>query len=392
MKTVATGLEVISDQPPARLSGRRLALLCNPASVNARLQHAREVIHGLYPGDLRLIFSPQHGFFAEQQDNMKESGHGTDPLLGIPVFSLYADTRRPTAEMMDRFDVLVVDIQDAGTRVYTFFSTLSHLMEAAAMAGKTVVVLDRPNPLGGLALEGNLLDLAWSSFVGRFAMPMRHGLTPGEAALWFNSMAGYGCDLRVVAMKGWRRSIYFDETGLPWIAPSPNLPTFASALVYPGQVIWEGTNVSEGRGTTLPFELVGAPFIRPYDLAQKLDPGDFPGTCLRPVIFQPTANKWADRACGGFQIHVQNRSRFNAYGTSLRLLQAVIREYPREFEYKKPPYEYEYERLPMDLILGDQKVRLAVEAMADMGEMEEKWRADAALFRQQVSPFLLYKK
>ena len=261
MAKVLSGLERLIADPPAWLEGRRLGLLCNPASVDSGLRHARHLLRDRFPGALRALFSPQHGFFAEKQDNMIESDDMVDPVLGIPVFSLYGSTRIPSAGMLADIDVLVVDLQDAGTRVYTFATTLSYCMETAAACGKTVLVLDRPNPTGGAAVEGNLLRAEWASFVGRYPIPMRHGLTLAELARLFNAAFGIGCDLQVMPMSGWKREMTFADTGLPWVAPSPNLPTPAAALVYPGQVLWEGTNVSEGRGTTQPFELFGAPYL-----------------------------------------------------------------------------------------------------------------------------------
>ncbi len=263
MPVVKTGLEVFLDTPPPSVKGQRLGLLCNPASVDRRLVHARQRIDRTFPGQLKALYAPQHGFYAEKQDNMIESADRLDPATGLPVFSLYGDTRVPTRSMMDPIDVMLVDLQDVGTRVYTFIYTLSYCMEAARQYGKKIIVLDRPNPVGGLRVEGNLLDPDCSSFVGRYPIPMRHGLTIGELALLFNTHFGIGCDLEVVSMQGWKREMIFSQTGLPWVAPSPNLPTPASAMVYPGQVIWEGTNISEGRGTTQPFELFGAPFIAP---------------------------------------------------------------------------------------------------------------------------------
>ena len=267
MTKVQTGLESFLDSPPKRVANARLGLLCNPASVDRNLNHARFLIDRRFPGKLTALYSPQHGFFAEKQDNMIESTDIMDPVLKIPVFSLYGNTRIPSEETLDSIDVLLVDLQDVGTRVYTFIYTLSYCLEAAKAFDKKIVVLDRPNPINGLTVEGNCLNPAWRSFVGRYPLPMRHGLTIGELAQLFNDHFEIGCDLTVIPMKGWKRSMFFQQTGLPWVAPSPNLPSPVSAMVYPGQVIWEGTNVSEGRGTTLPFELFGAPYINPEKIS-----------------------------------------------------------------------------------------------------------------------------
>ena len=390
MTRVASGLEVIADDPPPFLKRCRLGLLCNPASVDHRLVHARHRLQQAFPGQLKALYSPQHGFFAEKQDNMIESADRRDPSTGLPIFSLYGETRIPSADMLAPIDVLLVDLQDVGTRVYTFIYTLSYCMEAAKAHGKRVVVLDRPNPIGGMKIEGNLLTPAWRSFVGRYPLPMRHGLTIGELAILFNTRFGIGCDLEVVAMQGWRREMQFDRTGLPWVAPSPNLPTPHAALVYPGQVIWEGTNISEGRGTTQPFELFGAPFVDPRQLAAALDSGLSAGAVLRPVAFEPTANKWAGQLCQGFQIHVTDPDRFSPYALSLGLYQAVRRLYADDFAYKQPPYEYEYERLPMDLILGDDKVRVAIENGTPVPDLVAHWSPAIAAYREQIAACLLY--
>ncbi|WP_419662765.1 conserved uncharacterized protein, DUF1343 [Desulfosarcina variabilis str. Montpellier] len=390
MTQVTTGLEALLHAPLSSLHNQRLGLLCNPASVDSQLVHARFRIDQRLPGQLKALYAPQHGFYAEKQDNMIESADRIDPATGLPVFSLYGDTRIPTDPMLEPIDILLVDLQDVGTRVYTFIYTLSYCMEAARRNGKKVVVLDRPNPVGGNLVEGNLLQRDCSSFVGRYPIPMRHGLTIGELAILFNTEFGIGCDLEVVAMQGWKREMRFGQTGLPWVAPSPNLPTAMSALVYPGQVIWEGTNVSEGRGTTQPFELFGAPFIDPYLLLEKLDPALLAGCVLRPVEFEPTSNKWACRSCKGFQIHVTEPERYASYPLSLGLYQAMFHLYPDQFAYKQPPYEYEYKRLPMDLILGDQSVRQRIESQTAVTDLVSSWQSSLGAYQQMIRSVMLY--
>lgn len=390
MESVKTGLERMIEAPPPWMEGRRLGLLCNPASVDRGLRHARLLIDARFPRALRALFSPQHGFFAEKQDNMIESEDLVDPVLGIPAFSLYGRTRVPTPEMFADIDLLLVDLQDVGSRVYTFAASLSYCMETAAACGKTVAVLDRPNPLGGRAVEGNLLRPEWASFVGRYPIPMRHGLTLAELARLFNTRFGIGCDLQVVPMSGWSRDMLFADTGLPWVAPSPNLPTPASAAVYPGQVLWEGTNVSEGRGTTQPFELFGAPFLRLPELEAELARTPIEGALLRPVVFEPTAQKWQGRACRGFQIHVTEPQRFAPYRTSLRLLQALHRRHPQEFAWRPPPYEYEHERMPIDLLIGDPSVRRRLEALEAIEGLEASWRQELEEFDGMRREVFLY--
>jgi uncharacterized protein YbbC (DUF1343 family) len=390
MRPIQTGLDRLLENPPRGLAGRRLGLLCNPASVGPRLRHARELIDARFPGCLRALFSPQHGFFAEKQDNMVESDDTVDALLGIPVFSLYGATRTPTAEMMDQIDVLIVDLQDVGTRVYTFIYTLSFCMEAARRFGRQVLVLDRPNPVGGAAVEGNLLKEGWESFVGRYPIPMRHGLTIAELARLFNARFGIGCALEVLPMSGWRREMMYADTGLPWVAPSPNLPTPASAAVYPGQVVWEGTTVSEGRGTTQPFELFGAPYLDTRALAAAMGDTPVDGYLLRPVAFEPTANKWQGRCCRGFQIHVLDARRYAPYRTSLKLLQAIVRQHADEFAWRPPPYEYEAEKLPIDLIIGDQALRLRLESQEPIESLEASWGPGLEEFREVSRECRLY--
>ena len=386
---IVSGLENLAGSDVV-LTGKRLGLLCNHASTDCNLRHSRDVLLDLYGSQLTCLFSPQHGFFSEKQDNMIESDHSTDPVSGLPVFSLYGEARKPSRTMFDHLDVLLIDIVDVGTRVYTFLYTMAYCMEAAAQYGKQIVVLDRPNPVGGEAVEGNILQNDCTSFVGLYPIPMRHGMTFGELALFINEEFEIGADLQVVPMQGWRRAMGFRDTGFPWVAPSPNMPTPETALVYPGQVIWEGTNCSEGRGTTLPFECVGAPFWQHDEILERLEATDLPGCYLRPLVFQPTSGKWAEQVCVGFQIHVTNTSTFLPYRTSLALLQAVMQCYPEEFSYKEPPYEYEFERLPMDLILGDVALRQALESGEPLSQFEKKWQPELDLFLEKRSKYLLY--
>jgi uncharacterized protein YbbC (DUF1343 family) len=388
---VQTGLErLLAESANQRFRGQRLGLLCNAASVNRHYRHARELIDARFPGQLAAVFSPQHGFFAEKQDNMVESDHGIDPILGIPLYSLYSATRRPTREMFDAIDTLIVDLQEAGARVYTFIYTLSYCMEAARDYGKKVVVLDRPNPVNGLSVEGNCLADDCVSFVGRYPLPMRHGMTIAELALLFNKQFGIGCDLEVIRMHNWSRDMFFADTGLPWVAPSPNLPTPVSAAVYPGQVLWEGTNVSEGRGTTQPFELFGAPYLDLGRLTAALAETPLPGIVLRPTWFEPTAGKWAGQACRGFQLHVIDARRYQPYATSLKLLQAIIAVHPRDFAWKPPPYEYEFRRMPIDLIIGDRSVRERLERLEPLSEIAADWQIQLDGFKQQRRRCCLY--
>lgn len=385
-----TGIEQVCRSSLASLQGKRFGLLANQASTDRQFTHSRDLLRRAYPDQLTCLFSPQHGFYSEKQDNMIESDHAVDAETGLPVHSLYGETRKPSPLMFADIDVLLVDLVDVGTRVYTFIWTVVHCLETAAETNSRVVILDRPNPIGGELMEGNLLRPDCASFVGRCAIPMRHGLTLGELALFCNQEMAIGADLEVVPVQGWRRRQLAPDTGLPWVFPSPNMPAFATALVYPGQVLWEGTNISEGRGTTLPFELFGAPFVDPREVQGVLRPADLAGCCLRPLRFEPTSGKWGGRTCGGFQIHVIDSDLFRPYRTSLALLQALRSLYPDGFAYKAPPYEYEFERLPMDLLIGDRQVREGLENGIPVADLEAAWQDELADYRRRCSPLFLY--
>ena len=388
---ISLGIEQLLSYPPQWLLGCRLGLLCNQASTDSKLRHSRDLINKTFPGQLTCLFSPQHGFFSEKQDNMIESGHTLDSVTGLPLYSLYSKQRRPNKEMFDLFDVLIIDLFDVGTRVYTFLYTMAYCLEAAAEHGKKVLVLDRPNPIGGKLLEGNIIQQDCYSFVGLYPIPMRHGLTFGELARLLNNHFRIGADLEVISMQGWQREMLYTATGLPWVFPSPNMVSPTASLVYPGQVIWEGTNISEGRGTCLPFELLGAPFFICNEILDKIKESiDLNGCFLRPLMFEPTSNKWANQTCHGFQIHVTDPTAFRPYRTSLALLQAVMLLYPEAFQYKEPPYEYEYERLPMDLILGDRKIREALEQDENVMDLENSWQDDLDDFDKLRQEVFLY--
>jgi uncharacterized protein YbbC (DUF1343 family) len=387
---VRTGLEGFLARPPKWAGTGRVGLLCNQASVDSGLRHARSLLAKHFGRRLTALFSPQHGIRGEKQDNMVESPHGRDPDLGIPLFSLYADVRRPTEEMLSHVDTLVVDLQEAGCRVYTFITTLFYCLEEAARFGKKVAVLDRPNPLGG-AVEGNVLAEEMASFVGAWPIPMRHGLTMGEMALLFNGEARIGADLEVVPLRGWNRKMLFAETGLPWVAPSPNLPTPASALVYPGQVLLEGTNLSEGRGTTQPFEFFGAPWIDPGVLRRALDRYRLPGVLFRETHFEPTHQKWKGEVCGGLQIHVTDARTFRPCRTTLTALREVLRLWSARFAWKKPPYEYEQQRLPFDILSGDPRIRLALQSGRSPSSILRMGLARLDRFREGAENYLKYR-
>jgi uncharacterized protein YbbC (DUF1343 family) len=373
-----------------RLEGLRVGLVCNPASVDARLAHASDlVLHA--PGvTLAALFGPQHGFRADLQDNMIESPHATDALRRVPVFSLYSETREPTAEMLRGLDVLVIDLQDVGARIYTFVYTMANCLRAAARHRVPVLVCDRPNPIGGDAVEGPMLEPGFESFVGLFPIPMRHGMTIGELAGLFNTHFGLGADLQVVQMEGWSRAMYFDETGLPWVMPSPNMPTLDTAIVYPGAVLFEGTQLSEGRGTTRPFELLGAPWVDAERCCADLNALQIGGVHYRPVMFEPTFQKHAREACGGCQIHVTDRRAFAPVLASVAVMAAFHRANPSRFAWRQPPYEYEHDKMPIDILAGSPALRRHIEAGTGAREIAASWETAVAAFEPARKACLLY--
>lgn len=390
MNRVLTGLDLLTMGHWKRLTGHKLGLLANQASLDSRLHAAQDVITGLLPGHLKAIFGPQHGYGGEDQDNMVETCHSIDKSSDIPVFSLYSETREPLPHMLDMIDILLIDLQDVGTRVYTFASTMLTTLKAAAGAGKKVMILDRPNPIGGDIVEGNLLSPELYSFVGPYSLPMRHGLTMGEMARIFNHVFSLGCDLEIVPMHGWRRKMLWKETGLRWIMPSANMPLPETASVYPGQVIWEGTNMSEGRGTCRPFEIFGAPYLDPKAVKRALKPETEAGCYLQDYSFRPTFNKWKGELCRGFMLHVLDPGIYRPYQTSIALLKAVLEIHKTEFQWKSPPYEYEYNKRPIDLITGDSSIRHDLESGVPISIITNKWVEELESFVQWRQPYLLY--
>ncbi|MCD6307012.1 MAG: DUF1343 domain-containing protein [Deltaproteobacteria bacterium] len=390
MNRVMTGLDRVRAGEWKPRKGEKLGLLANQASLDSRLTHAKEVVSHLFPGQLKALFGPQHGYGGEDQDNMVETPHSLDETLNIPVFSLYAESREPTPDMLDLIHTLIIDLQDVGARIYTFASTLLNCLKAASRHGKRVVVLDRPNPLGGNKVEGNLLDPELYSFVGPCRLPMRHGLTMGEMALVFNRAFGLDCDLTIIRMAGWHRRMLWSDAGLRWIMPSPNMPLPDTAIVYPGQVIWEGTNLSEGRGTCRPFEIFGAPYLDTRAVRHALPPEALNGCCLQEYFFRPTFHKWAGRHCRGFMIHVLDHDAYQPYFTSLALLKAVMEIHPHAFAWKPPPYEYEFKKKPIDLIMGSVSLRRGLEAGTSLFALKEQWLPDLETYAKWRRPYLLY--
>ena len=373
-----------------RLAGRRVGVVSNPASVDGAFRHVVDRIAAQPGVTLAALFGPQHGFHADAQDNMVETAHARHPRLGAPIHSLYSDTREPTAAMLDGLDLLVIDLQDVGTRVYTYVYTMANCLRAARRRGLPVVVCDRPNPIGGEAVEGPVLDPAFASFVGQFPIPLRHGMTIGELARLFNDRFGIGAELEVVPLEGWSRAAYHDEAGAPWVIPSPNLPTLDSAIVYPGAVLLEGTLLSEGRGTTRPFELFGAPGVDPEGLAGRLNALDLPGALFRPATFEPTFQKHAGRPCGGCQIHVTDRRAFRPVLTGAAVIAACREALGDRFGWREPPYEYERDKMPIDVLSGSPALRRQVDAGRPAADVAADWDRGLAAFEALRRDVLLY--
>ena len=389
-RPVRTGLQVLLDDRASDFAGASLGLVAHPASVTTALEHAVDAVRAHESLDLRAVFGPQHGARGEKQDNMIESESYRDPRTGLPVHSLYGEVRKPTPEMLEGLDVLLFDLQDVGVRIYTFAWTMTLAMEACRDAGVKFVVLDRPNPIGGLVREGPLLRPGFESFVGLHPLPLRHGLTLGELARLANTEFGIGCELEVIPCEGWRRAQWFDETGLPWVFPSPNLPTLESCVPYPGTVLLEGTNLSEGRGTTKPFELLGAPWLDPDELVERLQGPWCEGARMRPCWFEPTFQKHAGTLCGGLQLHVDDRDAFRSVAWTVALLRACLDLAPEGFAWREPPYEYEEEKPPIDILWGGDSLRLGLAEGAGPREILAGTPAEIADFERRAEPSLLY--
>jgi uncharacterized protein YbbC (DUF1343 family) len=321
---------------------------------------------------------------------MVETTHSQDARRAVPVYSLYSETREPTAEMLKGLDAMVVDLQDVGSRIYTFIYTMANCLRAGKKHGVPVIVCDRPNPIGGTKIGGPMLVKGFESFVGQFPIPMRHGMTIAELARFFNEACGIGADVTIVPMDNWTRSMHYDETGLPWVMPSPNMPTLETAVVYPGTVLFEGTNVSEGRGTTRPFELIGAPWVDPEALADKLAAHKLPGVYFRAAVFEPTFQKHAKQPCGGCQIHVLDRNEFLPVQSAVAILMEIRSQSPTKFQWRQPPYEYEHEKLPFDILAGSSDLRLQIEDGFPARTIYDSWQRGAERFDKERKPFLLY--
>lgn len=420
-----TGLDNIEKLWHKKLNGSRVGLVVHPASVNKKLEYAVDIFlarkippnppllkspsfppfvkgdeGGLKEGrgdfsrfELKALFGPQHGIRGETQDNMIEWSGFTDKGTGLPVYSLYSRTRKPTLQLLKDIDVMVFDIQDVGSRYYTFIWTMELCMQACLENSKSFVILDRPNPIGGHITEGTVLDTGYTSFVGQRPLPVRHGMTVGEIGSYLKNEFYPNLDLYIIKITGWKRHMWFDMTGLPWVMPSPNMPTLDTATVYPGMCLLEGTNLSEGRGTTRPFEIFGAPFVEPDALKKRLNDFELQGVFFRPLYFQPTFQKHAGKLCGGLQLHITNREKFKPFKTGVAILKAVYDLYTKDFRWKEPPYEYETKKLPIDILAGTDRLKRDIENGVDLKQMEQWWKEECQHFNKTVrKKYLIYDK
>lgn len=386
------GLERLLNDPRRWLGRRRVGLVANPTTTDRKLRHAVDLLHAHREINLTLLFGPEHGIRGAAQD-MISVGNQRDPITGLPVASLYGRTfasLTPQPAQLEQIDALIFDIQDVGARYYTYAATMALCMRAAAEHGSEIIILDRPNPIGGTQVEGGGLTPGLENFCGLYPIPQRHGLTIGELARLYNTTFGIGCELAVIPMEGWRREMYFDQTGLQWVMPSPNMPTLNSAIVYPGMCLLEGTNLSEGRGTTRPFELFGAPFIDGRALAAELDGLDLPGVIFRTCTIEPTFHKHAGKSCGGLQLHVTDRQAFMPYRTGLAVLWAVRRLWPENFRWRTDTYEFRCDVPAIDLLTGIAEVRKTIDAGAAFERVVEVAGGGTNRFRTGRSAAMLY--
>ncbi len=388
---VRTGIDLIEKRWPAKFRSANIGLLLHPASITRDFCHSADVCFRSKKFKVSALFGPQHGIRGETQDNMIEWSSFRDKKTGIPVHSLYGKMRKPSPEMLRDIDIMVIDLQDVGSRYYTFIWTMALVMEACKEQNKAVVILDRPNPINGKTIEGPVLQQKYSSFVGLQKLPIRHGMTIGELGLYFKDAFYHELAIDIIPMLGWKRDMWFDHTGLPWVLPSPNMPTLDTAAVYPGMCLLEGTNISEGRGTTRPFEIFGAPFIDPEVLTAKLNDIRLPGVIFRPLHFLPTFQKHAGKLCGGAQIHITDRDKFRPFKTASSILKAVHDIYPIKFRWNRPPYEYEKNLLPIDILAGTDRLRKDIEQSATIENMEAWWKSELLDFDRKIRRnYLLY--
>ncbi|HEX2920604.1 MAG TPA: DUF1343 domain-containing protein [Bacteroidales bacterium] len=388
---VITGLESIISDFPDILKGKRIGILCHAPSITSDFEHISDIFFRRTDCKLSALFGPQHGLYGQTQDNMIEWQSMMHPFFRIPLFSLYGEHRKPTDEMLNELDVLVIDLQDVGARLYTYIWTVKLCMEACAEKGITVVVLDRPNPIGKVQADGPVLKEEFFTFVGGASIPLCHRMTLGEMAMWIKAKHINNCDLHVIWMINWRRSSLYSETGLPWVLPSPNMPTEKTAIVYPGTVLIEALNLSEGRGTTIPFELFGAPFIDSVALKKNLDSRKIEGCAFRVHGFIPAFHKFTGQYCNGLQIHVTNINKYKPVCTALEIFNAIIETSPG-LSFNNPPYEYENNLMPFDILSGDSGMRETLAGRKSLKAEKERWENEISEFHKEFSEIAAYNE
>ena len=391
---VLTGLDVIKDQDFSYLKGKSIGVLCNQATIDHQYRHILQLLLPLHQkGILKIqaVFGPQHGLWGHTQDNMIEWEGFKDPSTDLTIYSLYGKYRKPTDTMLAELDIMLVDLPDVGSRYYTFIWTIALVMEACTEKKIPMIVLDRPNPINGDMSEGTILENEYRSFVGLYPLAQRHGMTIGEIATYIQQEYMPQLPQQIILMKGWSRKLYFPETDLPWAIPSPNMPNWETALVYPGMCLLEGSNLSEGRGTTRPFEMFGAPWIDGRKLCDKLNLLNLPGVFFRPVQFLPTFQKYRDKICEGGFIHISDRQIFLPVLTGIALLMEIMATYQNHFRWNDPPYEYEYQKKPIDILLGNGWLRPMMEEQKSLSEIQQKMLTECREFETLRKNYLLYK-
>jgi len=388
-----SGLDVLLKNNFDHLSGKKLGILCNQASVNQLLSHLIDILIPYHHnGQLQIqgIFGPQHGLWGYTQDNMIEWEGYHDQRTGLNIYSLYGKNRKPPKELLADIDIFLVDLQDIGARYYTFIWSMALTFEACMEEGISVMILDRINPISGNRVEGTILDPDFSSFVGLYPLATRHGMTIGEIAKYFQEEYYPELNLQIVHMQGWNRSDYFPDTGYSWVMPSPNIPTWESALVYPGMCLLEGTNLSEGRGTTHPFEIFGAPWIYGWKISHRLNQLKLPGVYFRPIQFLPMFQKYKNEICEGAFIHVIDKNIFNPVITAVALIREIMYLYPENFTWKPPPYEYEYKKMPFDILAGNSWLRESISNYIPLITLQERMEQDLVEFKKIRENYLFY--
>jgi uncharacterized protein YbbC (DUF1343 family) len=390
---VQTGLETILMKFPRELKGKSIGILCHSSSISSDFRHITEIFQERKDCKMVAIFGPQHGLYGQTQDNMIEWENLIHPVFDVPVYSLYGENRKPTKKMLGGIDALIIDLQDVGARLYTYIWTVKLCLEACTEADIPVWILDRPNPVGKLPFDGPVLKEEFFTFVGGAGIPMCHRMTIGEMALWLKEKYFRSCALNIIWMKDWKRNSLYNETGLPWVLPSPNMPSLNTAIVYPGNVLIEALNISEGRGTTIPFELFGAPFIRPEILRKELYSRKIPGCEFRIHGFIPTFNKFAGQFCNGLQLHVTDPSNFYPVGTTLEIIDAIIEtSQAGSLEFNPPPYEYEYHLIPFDILSGDSTMRRSLQNRVPTRYEKQRWREEIEEFRKEFHDISAYSE